>query len=328
MTAAAQPALQPADHARPARAGWRGLGWVTWRQHRAALAAFLLLAALLAAGMTATGLVLHAAGPRTLAVGPNSQWHLFDRSYTVLTIVVFLLPALAGMFIGAPLVAREIETGTTRFAWTQDAGRARQLIATVLPIAALLALIAIALGLEFRWWLFPGRAFAAAWQPDVFGLMPLPLAGWLVFGFGLGVFLGVAIRRTLPAMAATFVCYAAVLYPVVLFWRPHYLPPLHQAGGDPTFSAGGGYGYSLGGSTGARPDVLSAALGWPDGRLLTTGELRHPAAWFRLHHIQIWVTYQPGTRLGLFHLIEFGWLIALSAVLIAATVLLIKRRPA
>ena len=35
------------------------------------------------------------------------------------------LPALIGAFAGAPLLARELETGTFRYAWTQGVGRLR-----------------------------------------------------------------------------------------------------------------------------------------------------------------------------------------------------------
>ena len=34
-----------------------------------------------------------------------------------------LVPALIGAFVGAPLLARELETGTFRYAWTQGFGR-------------------------------------------------------------------------------------------------------------------------------------------------------------------------------------------------------------
>jgi len=35
-------------------------------------------------------------------------------------ILLLAAPALIGMFWGAPLIAREFETGTFRLAWTQD----------------------------------------------------------------------------------------------------------------------------------------------------------------------------------------------------------------
>jgi hypothetical protein len=76
---------------------------------------------------------------------------------------------------------------------------------------------------------------------------------------------------------------------------------------------------------GPGPDILGSALGWLNGRLLTGAQLQHPAAWFRAHHIQVWLTYQPGSRLFLFECIEFGWLGAASALLIGLTVLFIRR---
>ena len=39
------------------------------------------------------------------------------------------VPGLIGMFWGAPLVAREFETGTFRLAWTQGVTRTRWLAA-------------------------------------------------------------------------------------------------------------------------------------------------------------------------------------------------------
>ena len=307
---------------------WRRLIWVAWRQHRTALMVFVMLISLVAIGIAATGFALHPAGQRVFSAAPNSPWHLFDATDTLLRIVLPLIPVLAGMFLGAPLIAREIETGTTRFIWAQGAGRTRWLIATVVPTAVVLAALAIALGLEFRWWETPFE-FPRAWRPDLFGLNPLPYTGWFAFGISLGVFLGTAIRRTVPAMAATLACYLPLLYGVMSRRFFAYLPPLHRPM-QTTFTTGGGYGYSMswGPHSGPGLDILSSALGWPDGRLLTSSELNHTATWFRLHHIQVWLTYQPGSRFFLFEWIEFGWLVALSAILIGVTVVLVRRRAA
>ena len=38
-------------------------------------------------------------------------------------ILLQALPALIGAFVGAPVLARELETGTFRYAWTQGFGR-------------------------------------------------------------------------------------------------------------------------------------------------------------------------------------------------------------
>jgi hypothetical protein len=325
-------AVSPAVDRQPAPGGpagsvpWRRLIWVAWRQHRTALIVFAVVIGLVAIFMAATGFALHPAGHRVFSA-PNSRWHLFDATDTLLGIVLPLIPVLTGMFLGAPLVAREIETGTTRFTWAQSASRTRWLIARVVPAAALLTAIAAALGLEFRWWANPLLAAGWAWRPDLFPLNALPYTGWVLVGLSLGVFLGAAIRRTVPAMAATLACFIALAYGATRSRFFLYLPPLHRAV-QTTFSAGGGYGYSVswGRYGGPGLDVLDSALGWPDGRLLTDRELNHPAAWFREHHIQVWLTYQPGNRLVHFQYTEFGWLVALSAILIGLTIVLINRR--
>jgi hypothetical protein len=289
---------------------------------------FVLLAGAIAVAMAVTGLVLHPAGSSVYGAAPGSQWHLFDATDVTLRLVLPVLPVLAGMFLGAPLVAREYEHGTARFAWAQGAGRAAWLIAIVVPITALLAVVAAGLGLEYRWWANPLLAPGWPWRADLFGLNPLPFTGWMLAGFAFGVFAGAAIRRTVAAMAATFACYAVLLFEVTTSLRSHYIAPVRMAARRPTFSAGGGFGYGLSWRRGPGPQILSRALGWPDGRLLSQAQLHHPPAWFRSHHIQIWLTYQPGSRLAQFQLIEFGWLAVLSVLLIAATVAVIRRRPA
>jgi hypothetical protein len=205
-------------------------------------------------------------------------------------------------------------------------------LAQVLPLAGLLALAALVIGAEFGWWLSPFPNSAAGqimpwspWWPLRFNLNPLPLAGWVVFACTFGVFLGAAIRRTLPAMAATLVCYGAVLFEVSASWRMHYLAPLHRAVAVQFHPGGYGYGVYWGPHP---PVIMSEALGWPDGRLLSDAERLRPAAWMRLHHIVMWITYQPGSRYETFQVIELGWLLAASALLLAAAIIVIRQRPA
>ncbi len=176
-------AVAPAvGRTRPAAVPWRRLTWVAWRQHRAALAALVAVGGVIAVAMAVTGLVLHSYGTRMFSVGPNSPWRLYYATQTVLVPVLLLIPVLAGMFLGAPLVAREYEAGTTRFAWCQAAGRVRLVLAALAPATLLLAIVAAGLGLEHRWWLTSVAASNQAWEPGQFSLSPLPFVGWTVFG--------------------------------------------------------------------------------------------------------------------------------------------------
>ena len=45
-----------------------------------------------------------------------------------MTALVLVVPALIGMFWGAPIIAHELETGTFRLAWTQSVSRLRWLL--------------------------------------------------------------------------------------------------------------------------------------------------------------------------------------------------------
>jgi hypothetical protein len=314
---------------------WRQIMQATARQHRTALRWTGVAVAVLAVVLLATGVPLHELAARG---GPN--WYGATRASVdyggalqVFAFVLQVVVLLAGMFLGAPLLPREIDNGTAKLAWTQAASRARWLLAQLLPVASLLVLAALGIGAAWAWWLSPFPHFAigriapwSPWSPLGFNLNPALLAGWVVFAFTLGVFLGAAIRRTLPAMAATLACYGAVLFEVSASWRMHYLAPLHRAVAV-QFQTGGGYGYTV--YWGPRqPVILSETLGWPNGRLLSYAQQLRPGAWLRLHHIVMWITYQPASRYHTFQIIELGWLLAASALLVAAAIFGIRRRPA
>jgi ABC-type transport system involved in multi-copper enzyme maturation permease subunit len=88
-----------------------------------------------------------------------------------------VLPLFAGVFWGAPLVAREFELGTYRLAWTQSVSRTRwittKLTAILLTTAIAMALLTILVG----WWLGPlGKSDVGRMQPvafDVQGIVPI-----------------------------------------------------------------------------------------------------------------------------------------------------------
>ena len=295
---------------------------VTLRQHRAALLWAIVAGTAVAVALVVTGLQLHALGPGWLGKTRASVDEPND-----FVLVLQLGPVLAGMFIGAPLLPREIEHGTAKLAWTQAASRPRWLLAQVLPVAALLVLVAVGLGTAFSWWqspIGPASAGFGPWSPEVFNLSPLLLPGWAVFGLALGVFFGAVTRRTLAAMAATLACYGALLYEVAYSWRMYYLTPLKDAA-TLILSAGGGYGSQA--RWGDQAVYVSQSLGFRDGRLLRSGYYP-PVSWLRAHHIVMWWFYQPDSRYYPFQLIELGWLTAASVLLIAAASYLTQRRPA
>jgi hypothetical protein len=191
---------------------WRRLGWVTWRQHRGALIIVFGLFALAAAVMAATGLDAraHAAFLYSLAQSSSSPyvWQL-----RLLGSVLELQPVLAGLLLGAPLLAQEAESGSLRFTWTQDVGPCSSLAAKTILIASGLGVTAAAVSWEFAWW--SRRVTAVIWYhvaAPQFSYFPWSYAAWTVFGFSLGVLIGAITRRTVPALIGTLAGYALVFY--------------------------------------------------------------------------------------------------------------------
>ena len=139
-------------------------------------------------------------------------------------------PALLGLFWGAPLVARELETGTYRLAWTQSVTRTRWL-ATKLAVTGLAtAALAGLLSLAVTWWYAPlDKVGTNRFDGSVFGERGITPIGYALFAFAVGALLGLLIRRTLPAMAATLVAFIAVRLVFSQLIRPHLLTPVRAS---------------------------------------------------------------------------------------------------
>lgn len=133
------------------------------------------------------------------------------------------LPAVLGMFWGAPLVARELESGTFRLAWTQGRSRLRWLGAK-LAVTGLAALtVQGLLSLALTWWWSPvGHANPSRFSPALFGAFGIAPLGYAAFALALGITAGIVIRRTLPAMAATLAVFAGARLAVTYWVRPYF----------------------------------------------------------------------------------------------------------
>jgi hypothetical protein len=139
--------------------------WLTWRQHRLQAVTALGVLALLAIFLVVTGRqmtsYLHSTGlavclRRHASCGSLSQ--LFENRYgTLLNDIAYLnfLPMLAGMFWGAPLLAREYEQGTDILAWTQTVSRRRWLAVKLTAFTAAAIAAATGFSLLFGWWVRP-----------------------------------------------------------------------------------------------------------------------------------------------------------------------------
>jgi ABC-type transport system involved in multi-copper enzyme maturation permease subunit len=231
--------------------------WLTWRQFRAqaltAAAALAVFAIVLAAAEPSLSGVYHSSGFASchgaactglastfindLASGggiagvPETPYMIV---YFLSVVVILTVPAIIGIFWGAPLIARELEDGTFRLAWNQGITRTRWLAVKVALIGVAAMAVTEAFSLLQAWWAAPiGKAVGLGGSGSIFsetrfgvfvfpthGITPL---GYAAFGFALGVTAGLLVRRAIPAMAITLAIFAAAAFITPLI-RPTLLP--------------------------------------------------------------------------------------------------------
>jgi hypothetical protein len=225
--------------------------WLAWRQFRvpALIAAGILGVLAVVFAITGPGIAhIYNATVATCAAhgdcgSVQANFLGKDRLLQTTSVVVVILPALLGIFWGAPLIARELETGTYRLALTQSVTRSRW-IATKFCLVGLASMVTAGLfSLMVTWWSSPfdrlrDSPFSSFDHRDI-----VPI-GYAAFAFALGVVLGVLIRRVLPAMATTLVVFIAVRLAFTNWIRQRFATPLHltipfQAPG-PGFNGGQG----------------------------------------------------------------------------------------
>lgn len=301
---------------------------LTWRQLRlpaistgtilALLAVFLLLTdRAMTSYMRTSGLTACLAAHGDCSVATE----LFRGNYgNLLDLIGWLnfVPMLAGLFWGAPLIARELEQGTFRLAWTQSVTRRRWLAVKLGTLVVGAVAVAIALTALFTWWFQPFVQARVAQggriAPSVFDFQGTVLAAYTLYAFALGAAAGAVLRRTLPAMAVTLGGFLLVRLSVRAA-RGHFLAPLVRL-------------MPFTGSRTAAPAdswVLSTQLVDAQGKVLDQGQLpllcsptvgRVPTQCLVEHHLQLRQLYQPGSRFWALQGIETGIFVAVSVALL------------
>jgi hypothetical protein len=233
-------------------------------------------------------------------------------------------PALAGLFWGAPLIAREVEQGTHRLAWSQSVSRRRWFaIRAGLYLTAAAAVGALLTWL-FTWWYGPLlRADYDAYnriQPRVFESRGIVLVATMLFSFALGTAAGAVIRRTVPAMAVALAGFAGERV-LLVFVRSNLLPPKSL-----TIPFGGGYPraglgdwmldttlYDGAGHASSMRTIANVCAG-ESGKIVGAGTMRRCAQAHGFHEV---ITYQPLSRFWPLQGIESGILAAAAVLLLA-----------
>ncbi|NDL55749.1 ABC transporter permease subunit [Phytoactinopolyspora mesophila] len=252
--------------------------------------------------------------------------------------LLFLLPAVLGLFWGAPLIARELENGTHRLAWNQSVTRRRWFAVKLLVVGLATLAVSGLVSALLTWAASPvddvaGDRFTAL----VFGARDIVPVAYAVFAVILGVVLGILVRRTLAAMALTLLIFVVVQVVTPNMVRPHMMAPvtLSKPMTAEAIIEGGAHSQGLGGLRN-EPTVKGVTI--PDAWVTSHSELRtsdgQPLDMDRFDEclstgnefddaahclgdldLHVEVAYQPNDRYWSFQWIESAIFFALSAAL-------------
>ncbi len=318
--------------------------WMSWRQQRRELLIFSAVFVVIAAYFLIHGRELYAAYYHVTAgvsvalcrqqdqqmqqLSPlcNALIDGFFEKYNKDPLAAFgvlmMLP-LAGMFLGAPLVASELEHGTFRLAWTQGVTRTRWLLTKLSMWTGIALLAAAAFSALLRWYIGPFGLMRISMSGPEFAFGGVVALAYMAFALALGIAAGALLRRTIPAMFATLVGFASVEGALMLWARPRYLPPLTETW-DPSL---------INGPTKLTPNAWLLFMGYVDhagrrvdgnmvqGTCSSAGgyDFTPGSPFTTCMHTHGWLdmaVWQPAERFGLFQGIESAILLALTLALL------------
>lgn len=351
MTTDALSTVPRRAQARSPRVPWQRMAWIIWRQHRLAIAGVLALLAVAAAFVVAEGLQLHHAYTAVTACRPAGSGacqqvagNFANGNSATAGIVAALLqavPPLIGAFAGAPLLAGVFESGTFRYVFTQGFGRTRWAAAKLVALAVVVSAAAGAFSAVFSWAYGPllsinGNGYSPL-APTFFDLRGVAFAAWTLAAFAIGVLAGALTRRVLPAMFATLAAWSGLAFATALLLRPHYRAALQTTNPDIGPPA---HVISQWWALHGKPvdlDALIAALKPVDVRVVSAKVFQpgpstpanfNPVHYLLAHGFTRVASYQPGSWFWPFQGIEAGWLLALSVLLGASAIWLVRWRAA
>jgi len=164
--------------------------------------------------------------------GVSHGWFSFQNQAGYLDVLLFLVPCVLGIVLGAPLVAGELQAHTNRLAWTQSISRSRWLVIKWLVVGlSVVALVAL-MQVVVQWWSghvlvnfletssLPGTDRIS---PRLFGITGIVPLAYALFAFALAAALGAILRRTVWAVVGTIVGYTAAAILMVFNIRPYRL---------------------------------------------------------------------------------------------------------
>ncbi|AGZ46683.1 ABC transporter permease subunit [Actinoplanes friuliensis] len=334
--------------------------WMTWRQFRtSALTTGAVVLVFLA------GLALSWAEVRELATqtgftgcqgdGCRDAGEAFLRAlqpswmseFHIATIgAVYLLPALVGIFWGAPLVARELESGTYRMVFSQSVSRGRWLLAKLAMGGGAAVLGAGLLSLMLTVWAQPiDGASADRMNPLVFAARGIVPIGYAALAFVVGATAGLLLRRSVAAMAVTLLVIVSIQVAMPFVVRPWLAQPVTTTA---PLQVEGDFGISMNPDTRemtieVEPDLRGDWIVSSTTLTSTGAEFKGPAdltqcgpdaprdretcpRWLEGQGLELEVVSVPASKFWTLQWREFGALFVLTAALALFSLWWIRRR--
>ncbi|MCE6998508.1 ABC transporter permease subunit [Saccharothrix sp. S26] len=319
--------------------------WLLWRQHRTEVCVLGLLVGMFGIALLVLGTHAHdlfpdgpaqCAGAAGLNDACAASFRRLDEEYGFvenLLAAFYLVPVVVGAFLGAPLLARELEDGTWQLAWTQAVPRMRWLAAKLAALAGVTLTLTGLFTAVLTWFRRPFDAWEGRFQYDAFDLEGLVPPAYALFAFGVATAAGAILRRSLPAFGVAFGAFLAARMSVALLARPTYATPLTTMERVPASGSKDRAGH--------RPDFADWTIerGYADatGRRLSSTEYydletaanRTGTNLNQFLHdrgIQQFGVYHPADRFWTFQLIETALFTTAAAVLIGVVVWRVRRR--
>jgi hypothetical protein len=314
--------------------------WLAWRTHRAALIIALVFLGIVATFSVITGLMMRADFTSlglsacdmyhpSLACG--DAWATFSGKYDVLTNwneLFTLTPLVAGILVGAPLVAREVERKTSLLVWTQGVTRMRWLVDMLLGVFAGTIALFAAFSFLNNWWLHPIIQLDGRFGPNIFDVVGIVPIAYAAFALALGIAAGALLGKTLPAILVTIVGYFPLRMAVARGLRPyHFVAPIDVKGesipgqGPSDWILANGFMDRAGHPVDATT-FENTCLSSPSNGTDSIRQCLHDHGWVQ------YAIYHPDAHFWPLQYAESAFFIALAVVLLAVTFALVRRREA
>ncbi|MFY1686218.1 ABC transporter permease subunit [Micromonospora sp. WMMD730] len=317
--------------------------WLIWRQHRTEVCVLGLLVGMFGIALLVFGTQAHdlfpggparCAGQAGFDGACTASFRRLDEGYgdvENLLAAFYLVPVVIGAFLGAPLLARELEDGTWQLAWTQAVPQMRWLAAKLVALAGVTVALTGTFTAVLTWFRQPFDAWEGRFQYDAFDLEGVVPVAYALFAFAVATAAGAILRRSLPAFGVAFGAFLAARMSVALVARPAYATPLTAMQPVPV----GGTGHRPG------PGVADWTIeqGYADatGRRLSSTEYHEleDAAdragtnlnqFLHARGVQQFGVYHPADRFWTFQFIEAALFVAVAAALVAVVVWRVRRR--